>query len=195
MQKEFWRVHSRLMAERSEFVNSFQRKMCGRGCVVGAATITHPGGAAWEVQAGYRQQGLENGLRALRRQAERKTESPKVWKLKKRSFGPGLKPWRKKEGKEPKEDKAFHPGEKAAWRKSEVWKWTPRMRSRAEKSWMSKGENCRRSCDTLKKLSCIPKEAQGQPQERPPAATARGGAKVAWTSCQNTRKRSKDRKR
>ena len=31
-----------------------------------------------------------------------------------RSFGPGLKPWRRREEKEPKQGKAFHPGERAA---------------------------------------------------------------------------------
>ena len=29
-----------------------------------------------------------------------------------RSFGPGLRRWREREEKEPKEDKAFRPGEK-----------------------------------------------------------------------------------
>ena len=37
-------------------------------------------------------QGMENGLRAPRRQAEEKTGGPKVWRQKIRSFGPGLRP-------------------------------------------------------------------------------------------------------
>ena len=41
--KEFWRVPSRLMGERSGFVNSAQNQMCGRGGIVGAATMTSPG--------------------------------------------------------------------------------------------------------------------------------------------------------
>ena len=41
-------------------------------------------------------QELENGPRALRRQAGRKTESPKVWRLKIRSLGRGLRPWRRR---------------------------------------------------------------------------------------------------
>ena len=40
MQKESWRLQSRLMGERSGIVNSVQSRMCGRGGVVGAATMT-----------------------------------------------------------------------------------------------------------------------------------------------------------
>ena len=35
-----------------------------------------------------------------------------------------------------------------------------RMRTRAERSWMIKGESCRRICETVEKLSCVSKEAQ-----------------------------------
>ena len=51
--------------------------------------------------------------------------------------------------KESKEGKGFHQGEKAVWKKSGVWTWTLRMRSRVAKSWMSKGGNCSRSCEML----------------------------------------------
>ena len=83
VQKESWRVRSRMMAERSGCVNSAQSQMCGRGGVVGAATMTSQ--QVCVGRTGKRSpQGLENGLRALRRQAVRKTESPKVWRQKKK---------------------------------------------------------------------------------------------------------------
>ena len=73
-----------------------------------------------------------------------------------RSFGPGLRLWKRRKGKEPKEDRAFHPVEKAAWRKTREWIWTLRMRSRVAKSWMSKKKgSCRRSCERV----------SGKPQE------------------------------
>ena len=52
--------------------------------------------------------------------------------------------------KESEEGKGFHQGEKAAWRKSGVWRSTSRMRSRVERSWMSKRGSFRRSCEKRK---------------------------------------------
>ena len=91
VQQESWRVRSRLMGERSGRVHSAQSRMCGRGGVAGAATMT-----SQQVCVGCTgrrsPQGLENRLRALRRQAGRKTESPKVWRQKnKRSLGLGVR--------------------------------------------------------------------------------------------------------
>ena len=76
VQKESWRARSRLMGDRSGFVNSAQSQMCGRDGAVGAATMTSQQGC---VGSTGRQSplGLENGLPALRRQAEKKIESPK----------------------------------------------------------------------------------------------------------------------
>ena len=50
-------------------------------------------------------QGLENGLRALRRQAVRKTESPK--KLEAENKELGARPWRKREEKEPNQGRGL----------------------------------------------------------------------------------------
>ena len=76
VQKEYWRVRSRLMGERSGCENSAQSQMCGRNGVVGAATMT-----SQQVCVGSTgrpsPQGLEKGLLALRRQAGRRTESRK----------------------------------------------------------------------------------------------------------------------
>ena len=140
------------MGKRNGFVNSAQSRMCGRGGVVGAATMTSPQGCVGSTSR-LSLQGSGNGLRALRRQAGRKIESPKVWRQKIRSFWPGVKPWRRRDGKEPKEGKAFHPGEKGAWRKSGDWTWTSRMRSRAAKS-------LQKELRDVEKPSCIPKEVQ-----------------------------------
>ena len=77
----------------------------------------HPSRSAWEVQAGDRRKDwrMVYGLFDVKR---RGTESPSVSRQKMRSFGRGLRPWRRREEKEPKEGKAFHPGEKVSWRKS-----------------------------------------------------------------------------
>ena len=148
--------------------------MCGRGGVVGADIMTSQ--QVCVGSTGRRSpQGLENGLRALRRRAVRKTESPKVRRQKLRSFGEEGK------GKEPKEGKAFHPGEKkAAWRKSGEWTWTSRTRSRVAKSWMSKKGCCRRSCEI------------GKPQEY---LLQHEVEQWRPTSCQSTRRCRKGHKR
>ena len=83
------------MGERSGRVNSAQSRMCGRGDVAGAATMTSQ--QVYVARTGRRSpQELENGLRALPHRAERKTESPNVWSQKIRSFGPS-RPWRRRE--------------------------------------------------------------------------------------------------
>ena len=71
-----------------------------------------------------------------------------------RSFEPGLRPW-----KRGKVGRGFHQGERAAWNKSGVRRWTSRMRPRVARSKMSKRRSSRRSCD-IEKLSCVPKEFQ-----------------------------------
>ena len=85
VQQESWRVRSQLMEERSGRVNSAQSHVCGRGGVVGAATMTSQ--QVCVGSTGRRSpQGLENGLRAFQRQAGTKTECPKVWRQRTRSF-------------------------------------------------------------------------------------------------------------
>ena len=112
-------------------------------------TLVHDSSdVAWAGTGRQLLRGMENGLRALRRQAERRTESPNIWRQRMRSFGPGLRPWRRREEKDPKEGKAFHPGEKVTWKKSGEWTWTWR-RSRAAKSWRGKQGSSSRSCEKL----------------------------------------------
>ena len=91
---------------RKEWTCRFCGRMGGRDGVAGAATTTSQRVCAGST--GRRAlQGLENGLRVPRRRAKVQTfERQKI-----RSFGPGLRLWRRKEGREPKEGKAFHPGE------------------------------------------------------------------------------------
>ena len=54
----------------------------------------------------------------------------------------------------PKGSKAFHPGERAAWRKSGERTCTLRMRSRAERSWMSKKEKLQKELREVEVLVC-----------------------------------------
>ena len=76
VQKESWRVRSRLMGERSGRENSAQSRMCGRGGVAGVASLTSQ--KVCVGSTGRRSpQGLENGPRALRRQAERRQKVQK----------------------------------------------------------------------------------------------------------------------
>ena len=104
-------VRSRLVEGRSGRANSARGQMCGRGGAAGGATVTSQRGCVGSTGKPL-PQGMEDGLRALRRQAERKTGKtrktggPKVWRQKRRSFGPGL---------------------------SGEWKCTSRMRSRVAK--------------------------------------------------------------
>ena len=72
-------------------------------------------------------QGLENGLRALRRQAEKRTKET----LRLRSFGPRSSFCKRRMEEQSREGKAFHREEKVEWRKSREW--TSRMRLRTEK--------------------------------------------------------------
>ena len=145
--KECWQVRSRFMGERSGFVNSARSRMCGRGGVAGDAETTSPMGCVGRTGR-QPQQRPENGQRALRLRVERRIGRLKVRRQRSRSFEQNLSVVKRRMGKEPREGKAFHPGEKVAWRKS--GEWTLRMRSRAERSWMGKGESCRRICETLK---------------------------------------------
>ena len=72
--EKYWQVRSRLMGERSWFVNSAESRMCGRGGVAGDVIITARRCCTGSV--GRRlEQSQESGLRGLRRRAGRKTES------------------------------------------------------------------------------------------------------------------------
>ena len=117
VQKQSWRVRSQLMGERNGRVNSAQNRMFGRDGVAGAATMTSRQGCVGS--AGKRlPQGEENGLRALRRRAERKKGETKAWRQRTRSFDPGLRAWKRTKVKQSKEGKGFHQGERAVWKKS-----------------------------------------------------------------------------
>ena len=80
-------------------------------------------------------------------------------------------------GKE--EGKAFHPVERATWRKSGEWKWTFRMRSRAEEKVDEERRKLQKELREVEKALVYPERCSGQPQECPAAASARGGAKEA----------------
>ena len=160
--------------------------MCGRGGVAGVATMTSQQFCVGS--AGRRPpQALKNGLQALRRQAGRKTEGPKVRRQKIRTFRPELGPWRRRKGKEPKEDKAFRPGEKAAWRKNVERTWTLRTRSRVAKSWMSKKGSCRRSCEILKS-SRVCRKSFRKASRVTCSSNCKRSSKGGTTSCQSTRR-------
>ena len=155
--KEFWQVRSRLMGERSGLVNSARSQMCGRGGVAGDATTTSQQGCVGSTDR-WSRQGPENGQRALRLRAERKIGRLKVRRRRLRSFVPNLNIMKRRMVKEPREDKAFHAGEKVAWRKS--GKWTLRMRTRAERSLDDQRRKLQKDLRDVEKLSCASKEAQ-----------------------------------
>ena len=96
-QTQSWQVRSRLTGERSGFLNSAQSQMCGRGGVVGVATMTSQQGC---VGSAVRQslQVPENAQHASRRRAERRMESPEVRRKEIRSFGPGLRLCKRRKG-------------------------------------------------------------------------------------------------
>ena len=58
------------------------------------------------------------------------------------------------------EDRAFHPGERAAWRKSGEWTWILRMRSRVAKKLDEQKRKLQRELRDIEKFSCVPKEFQ-----------------------------------
>ena len=101
-----------------------------------------------------------NGLRALRRQAERKTESPKVWRQKTRSFGPGLRPWRRRKGKEPKEGKDFHTGRESGLEGE--WGTDMDLEDQVEsrKKLDEQKRKLQKELRDIDKFSCVPKEIE-----------------------------------
>ena len=70
----------------------------------------------------------------------------------------------------------------------------PRMRSRAERSWMGKGKSCRRSCETLKN-SRVCRQRFRTASRMTCSSICRRWSKGGMTSCQNIRKCRKDHKR
>ena len=143
VQKESWRVRSQLMEERSGRVNSAQNRMCGRDGVAGAATITFRQGCVGST--GRRlPQGLENGLRALRRRAGRKKGETKALRQKMRSFGPGLRPWKRKESEGVQGGQGL----------------PSRRESGLEEEWDEHMKKLQKELRDIEKFSCIPKEFQ-----------------------------------
>ena len=107
-------VRSRLMGGRSGRVNSARSRKCGQGGVAGAGIMTSQ--QVCEGSTGKRSpQGMENGLRAPQHRVERKKGGT--------TFSV-LRPWKRRQVKGSKEGKGFRQGEKAAWKKSGVWRWT-----------------------------------------------------------------------
>ena len=133
--------------------------MCGRGGVAGDGTPTSQQGCGVSIGREW-QQGMENGQRAPRHQAERKTGGPKVWRQKTRSFGPGLKLWRRRKGKESKEGKDFHPGEKSGL--EEEWGVEVDLENEVEsrKKLDEQRRKLQKELRDIAKFSCVPKEFQ-----------------------------------
>ena len=187
-----WRVRSRLMGERSGHVNLVQGRTRGGGGVAGAAIMTSQHICVGS--AGRRSpQGLENGLRAPRRQAERNTESPKNWRQKMRSFGPGLRPWRRKEGEEPKEGKAFHPGDKSGMEEECGMDMDVEDEIESRKKLVSRTGSCRRSCEKLKN-SRVCRKMFRKASSVTCSSNCKRWSKGGMMSCQSTRKCRTDHK-
>ena len=149
----------------------------------------HPG-RVFGVSTGRQwQQGPQNGQRAFRRRTERRIGSLKVRRHRLRSFAPKLSIINSRMEKEPRESKAFHLGEKVAWTKS--GEWTLSMRSRAERSWMSKGKSCRKICGTLKNSRVCRKRFRKAPKMTC-SSSCRRWRKGGMTSCQSIKKCRQD---
>ena len=153
VQKKSWRVWSRLMDGRSGRVNSARSRMCRQGGIAGAVIMTSQ--QVCEGSTGKRSsQGMENGLRAPQHRVERKKGGARAWRQRMRSLEPGLRPCKRRKAKESKEGRGFHEGEKAAWKKSGVWRWTS-SRKKLDEQKKKLHEELRDI-----KFSCVPKEFQ-----------------------------------
>ena len=113
-----------------------------------------PAGLRGKLQAGGRSKewGRVNGLFDMSGEEDKKDAEIKGLR------GPKLSIIGSRLEEKSKDGKAFHPEEKVDWRRCGDWRL--KMRSRAERSWMSNGKSCRRSCETLRNLSCASKEVQ-----------------------------------
>ena len=111
------------MGERSGHANSVRRRMCGRGGVAGAAIMT-----SQRVCAGkYRQAiaaRLENGPRALRLRAGRKTESPKIWRQKNMELRARIEALEKKGVEGAQGGQGLPSRRRSGMGKSGEWTWT-----------------------------------------------------------------------
>ena len=124
-QKDNWKVRSRLMGERSGFVNSVRSLMCGRGGVAGVATVTSQQDCVGKhVQAVAAKSGEgSTGSSTSSGEDDRKS---KGLEAENKELGAKLEYYEKKKGEGAQGGQGFP--ERAAWRKSGQWKWTLRMR-------------------------------------------------------------------
>ena len=105
-----------------------------------------------------------------------------------------MRPWRRREEEEPKEGKAFLPGEGVAWRKSGEWIWTWRRRLRAGKSWMSKKKKLQEELREIENSRVCRRRFRKAPRVTC-CGNCKKWSKGGMTSChQSTRKCKKDHK-
>ena len=167
--------------------------MCGRGGAAGGVTMTSQRGCVGST--GRRlPQGVEKGRRALRRQAERKTGGPKSLEAENKELRARLRPWRRRKEQESKEDKDFHTERKRLGGRVGEGNGPRGWRSRVAKSWMSKGGNCRSGCETLK-ISRVCRKSFRKTSRANCNSSRKRWSQGGTTTCQNTRKCRKDRKR
>ena len=130
--------------------------------------------------------GLESGFRALRRQAVRKTEGPKIWRQRTRSSESDFRPWKRRKVKRSKECKGFHQGESGL---EEEWGVEMDHTEEAEsrKKLDEQKKKLQKELRDIEKFSCVLKEFQES-------------LKVKWNkggtiSCQSISKCRKDHKK
>ena len=128
-------------------VHSVPKPMCGRGGGASDATATSQQ-CCRENTGRWLRRELAKGPRALLRRVERRTRSPRVRRQRSKSFGRRLSGFEDKEERQDKMDRVMRSEGKVVLKKTGAWKW--RMRSRAERSWTSRGKGCRGSCGRSK---------------------------------------------
>ena len=129
--------------------------MCGRGGVVDDATTTSRQGCG-ESTGRQVQEGPETGQRGPRRQAERRIGSLKSQEAEIKELRAQNEHYRKQSGGR-SAGRTRPSTQKRKWHGGMV---ALRMRSRADRSWMSKGKKRRKSCETLKNSRVCRKEVQ-----------------------------------
>ena len=95
-------------------------------------------------------QGLENGLRALRRQAGKEDRKSKKLEAANKELRARIQALEKKGGEGAQGGQGLTSRGESGMEEEWGMTWTLRRRSRAAKSWMSKKGSCRRSCEELK---------------------------------------------
>ena len=155
--RKCWRMPSRLMVGRNRFANSVRSQMCGRcGLAADAAQTSRQGcGESTRQAVAARTGAWPTGTSTSSGEEDRKSKSQEAEIKELRAL---IEHHRKQSGGKAQGRQGPPPRKEVAWRKS--GEWMLRMRSRAERSWMSKGKSCRKSLRDVEKLSCVAKEVQ-----------------------------------